>query len=43
MRLKYQIIEMYLDGYRIETISDRLEIDINYVKICVKNYNKKLN
>lgn len=41
MRIRDQVIEMYLDGYRVEVISDRLEIDLDYVKLCVKNYNKK--
>lgn len=43
MRLKDQIIEMHMDGYRAETISDMLEVDVNYVKMVIRQNNKKLN
>ena len=40
MRLKNQVLEKYLDGHTAEQISERLEIDLDYVKLVIKNYNK---
>ena len=40
MRIKNQVLEKYLDGYTVEQISEKLEINLDYVKLVIKNYNK---